>query len=83
MPSIATIRMSRSWTYACRSWRASRRVQRMRERDPNAKVIVLTTYDTDEDIARALQAGAKAYVMKDISAAALVACIHDVLAGKT
>jgi DNA-binding NarL/FixJ family response regulator len=58
-------------------------VRRMRERDPNAKVIVLTTYDTDEDIARALQAGAKAYVLKDISADALVGCIHDVLAGKT
>jgi two-component system NarL family response regulator len=58
-------------------------VRRIRERDPNAKVIVLTTYDTDEDIARALQAGAKAYVLKDISADALVACIHDVLAGKT
>jgi DNA-binding NarL/FixJ family response regulator len=57
-------------------------VRRMCERDPNARVI-LTTYDTDEDIARALQAGAKAYVLKDISAAALVSCIHDVLAGKT
>ena len=58
-------------------------VRRIRARDPNAKVIVLTTYDTDEDIARALQAGAKAYVLKDISADALIACIHDVLAGKT
>ena len=58
-------------------------VRRIRARDPNAKVIVLTTYDTDEDIARALQAGAKAYILKDISADALVACIHDVLAGKT
>ena len=51
--------------------------------DSRARVIVLTTYDADEDIARALQAGAKAYVLKDISADALVACIHDVLAGKT
>ena len=58
-------------------------VRRIRERDPNAKVIVLTTYDTDEDIARALKAGAKAYVLKDIAADALVRCIHDVLAGKT
>ena len=58
-------------------------VRRIRERDPQAKVIVLTTYDTDEDIARALKAGAKAYVLKDISADALIACIHDVLAGKT
>ena len=29
------------------------------------------------------QAGAKAYILKDIAADALVACIHDVLAGKT
>lgn len=58
-------------------------VRRIRERDPQAKVIVLTTYDTDEDISRALRAGAKAYVLKDITAEALIACIHDVLAGKT
>src|SRR5712691_8314103 len=58
-------------------------VRQIRELDPNAKVIVLTTYDTDEDITRALKAGAKAYVLKDITADALVACIHDVLAGKT
>src|SRR5258708_6926646 len=58
-------------------------VRQIRERDPLAKVIVLTTYDTDEDISRALKAGAKAYVLKDISADALIACIHDVLAGKT
>lgn len=58
-------------------------VRRIREIDPNAKVIVLTTYDTDEDITRALKAGAKAYVLKDITADDLIACIHDVLAGKT
>ena len=58
-------------------------VRQIRERDPQAKVIVLTTYDTDEDIARALKAGAKAYILKDISADALIECIHDVLAGKT
>lgn len=58
-------------------------VRQIRERDPNAKVIVLTTYDTDEDISRALKAGAKAYVLKDISADGLINCIHDVLAGKT
>jgi DNA-binding NarL/FixJ family response regulator len=58
-------------------------VKQIRERDPSARVIVLTTYDTDEEIARALKAGAKAYVLKDISAHSLIACIHDVLAGKT
>ena len=58
-------------------------VRRIREIDPQARVIVLTTYDADEDIARALQAGAKAYILKDIAADALIACIRDVLAGKT
>jgi len=58
-------------------------VRRLRERDPQARVIILTTYDTDDEISRALKAGAKAYVLKDISADALVACIRDVLAGKT
>ena len=58
-------------------------VRRIRERDPRARVIVLTTYDTDDEISRALKAGAKAYVLKDISADDLIACIRDVLAGKT
>lgn len=58
-------------------------VRRIRDLDSNARVIILTTYDTDEDITRALKAGAKAFVLKDISADDLIACIHDVLAGKT
>jgi two-component system NarL family response regulator len=58
-------------------------VRQIRERDPNARVIVLTTYDTDDEITQALKAGAKAYVLKDISASDLITCIRDVLAGKT
>jgi DNA-binding NarL/FixJ family response regulator len=58
-------------------------VRQLRLRDPNARVIVLTTYDTDDEISQALKAGAKAYVLKDISAEGLVSCIRDVLAGKT
>jgi two-component system NarL family response regulator len=58
-------------------------IRRIREIDPQARVVVLTTYDADEDIARALQAGAKAYILKDIAADALVACVRAVLAGKT
>jgi two-component system NarL family response regulator len=58
-------------------------VRQIRERDPRARVIVLTTYDTDDEISRALKAGAKAYVLKDISADDLIACIRGVLAGKT
>ena len=58
-------------------------VRRIREHDPQARVIVLTTYDTDDEISRALKAGAKAYVLKDISADDLLGCIRNVLAGKT
>ena len=58
-------------------------VRRITEQDPGARVIVLTTYDTDDEISRALKAGAKAYVLKDISAEHLVGCIRQVLAGKT
>ena len=58
-------------------------IRRMRELDGQARIIVLTTYDSDEDIARALTAGAKAYVLKDIAADALIACIHEVLGGRT
>jgi DNA-binding NarL/FixJ family response regulator len=58
-------------------------VRLLREKDPRARVIILTTYDTDDEISRALKAGAKAYVLKDISANALIACIRDVLSGKT
>ena len=58
-------------------------VRQIRGRDPKALVIVLTTYDTDDEISRALKAGAKAYVLKDISADDLVSCIRNVLAGKT
>jgi len=58
-------------------------VRQIRSRDPQARVIVLTTYDTDDEISRALKAGAKAYVLKDIAATDLITCIRDVLAGKT
>lgn len=58
-------------------------IRRIRDLDPRARLIVLTTYDTDEEISRALKAGAKAYVLKDIGADELVRCIRDVLAGKT
>jgi DNA-binding NarL/FixJ family response regulator len=58
-------------------------VRLIRARDPAAKVVVLTTYDTDDEISRALKAGAKAYVLKDISADDLIRCIREVLAGRT
>lgn len=47
-----------------------------------AKIIILTTYDTDEDIYRGLQAGAKSYLLKDTSADELATAIRTVNKGK-
>lgn len=37
----------------------------IRDDDPDAKILVLTTYDTDGDISRAVDAGATGYLLKD------------------
>jgi len=58
-------------------------VRHLREIDPQAKVIVLTTYDADEDIARALQAGASGYLLKDSAATDLRLGVAAVAAGKS
>lgn len=53
------------------------------QRAPDARVVVLTTYDDDEDIYQALRAGAKGYLLKEASCEQLLECIHAVHAGKT
>jgi len=58
-------------------------IRRIKAADPNANLIILTTYDTDEDIDLGLKAGAKAYLLKDVRAEDLVQCIRDVKNGKT
>jgi len=49
---------------------------------PTARFIVLTTFDGDEDIYRAMQAGAKAYLLKGMDLEELLAAIRAVFAGK-
>ena len=58
-------------------------IQRIRMETPNARFIVLTTYDGDEDIYRALQAGARAYLLKGMTTEELIATIRAVHAGKS
>jgi DNA-binding NarL/FixJ family response regulator len=58
-------------------------VERVRGEFPDAILIILTTYDTDDDIECALRAGAKAYLLKDVSPHDLVACVRAVHAGRT
>jgi two-component system NarL family response regulator len=55
----------------------------IRQQFPSARIIILTTYDTDEDIYRGLQAGAKAYLLKDVSRQILLETIRAVHAGQT
>ena len=58
-------------------------IQRIRQDAPQARFIVLTTYDGDEDIYRALKAGAKAYLLKGMTKDDLVNTIRAVHAGKS
>ena len=57
-------------------------IKRIRAEDPNAGIIVLTTFDHDEDIYAGLRAGAKAYLLKDVQPEELFGCIRAVRAGE-
>jgi DNA-binding NarL/FixJ family response regulator len=54
----------------------------LRAEFPAARIIVLTTYDGDEDIYRALRAGAQGYLLKDMFFEELLDAIRTVHAGK-
>lgn len=58
-------------------------IQRIRTEAPQARFIVLTTYEGDEDIYRALKAGARAYLLKGMTSEELIATIRAVHAGKS
>ncbi len=58
-------------------------INQIREQDASARIIVLTTYDGDEDIYRALSAGAKAYILKDAPREDILSCIRKVHGGET
>ena len=49
---------------------------------PDARIVVLTTYAGDEDIHRALEAGAMGYLVKDMLAAEVLKVIRSVMAGR-
>jgi DNA-binding NarL/FixJ family response regulator len=57
-------------------------VRQIRREFPEARIIVLTTFDGDEDIYRALQAGARGYMLKGMFGDELMDAIRAVNAGK-
>ncbi len=50
---------------------------------PSTRVLVLTTYDTDSDILRAVEAGATGYLLKDVTGDRLVEAVRAAARGET
>ena len=57
-------------------------IQNIRAQQPEARIIVLTTYDTDADIMPALKAGATGYLLKDAPPEALFDSIQSAVRGE-
>ena len=58
-------------------------IREIRAEEPMARIIVLTTFDGDEDIYRGMRAGAKSYLLKDVRREELFQCVREVHAGRT
>jgi len=54
----------------------------IRNEDPDARIIALTSYDGDQDIYRALEAGVRGYILKEMVHTEVVKAIRTVLSGK-
>jgi DNA-binding NarL/FixJ family response regulator len=54
----------------------------IRAKDPEARILMLTTFDGDTDIHRAMQAGAQGYVLKNCTRDQLIPAVRAVAAGQ-
>src|SRR5271155_1612887 len=54
----------------------------MRQEDPDARIIALTSYDGDQDIYRALEAGVRGYMLKEMVHTDVLRAIRTVHSGK-
>jgi two-component system NarL family response regulator len=57
-------------------------IREIRHLNPDARVIVLSMFHGDEDIFRAIEAGATAYVVKESLSTVLIQTVRDIHAGK-
>ena len=57
-------------------------ISEIRRVSPGAHVIVVTSYDADEDVTRAMQAGARGYILKDTFTEGMLDAIRSVHAGR-
>jgi len=58
-------------------------MQRIRAQNRAVKFIVLTTYDTEEYVFKAIQAGAQSYLLKDVPSDEIVEAIRNIVSGKS
>jgi two-component system, NarL family, response regulator len=58
-------------------------VKRVITEHPQAHILIITTYETDEDVWRCLRAGALGYVLKDATQPEIIAAIRAVAAGES
>lgn len=58
-------------------------IDEIRRQNFSARIIVLTTFDSDNEVAGAIKAGAKGYLLKDARREDLLDCIRKVNSGKT
>lgn len=56
-------------------------IRRIKASQPNARIVVLTGYDTDERILEAIQAGAQGYLLKGVPSSELIQGLHVVNQG--
>ncbi|MTV36652.1 response regulator [Duganella radicis] len=57
-------------------------IEQIRAEDASASIVILTTYQGDEDVYRGLRAGAKAYLLKDAASGQLLDCLRTVASGQ-
>lgn len=58
-------------------------IRQLRERGGRPRILVLTTYDTERDIRRAMAAGADGYLLKDLPRDQLVAAVRELMNGSS
>jgi two-component system NarL family response regulator len=58
-------------------------ISAIREKEPGAKLVILTSYQDEEDIYQALQAGALGYLLKSAPSEEIIECIRVVSSGRT
>src|SRR5271154_641247 len=58
-------------------------IEEIRREDASARIVVLTAFETDNEVARAVKAGAKGYMLREATREEWLACIRKVSSGKT